>query len=156
MSDITFDAQHRSRDGHRILNVFASAMTIWPHLPTAIPRSDEAKCCCGGRVAKNFGVKSRINSVQAAWHHRPVAVATAVAIRPSRRRSDAENAQGGSDHKRDESLPPTHGDFLLLPEATRIESRTHCEPRKDRLVSDLLGHLKAPPPRSPPMRSLSS
>jgi hypothetical protein len=118
-------------------------MTIWPHLPSAIPRSDEAICCCSGRVAKNFGVKSRINSVQAAWHHRPVAIATAVAIRPSRRRSGAENAQGGGDRKRDESLPSTHGDFLLLSEATRIESRAHCEPGKDRLVNDLLGHLKA-------------
>jgi hypothetical protein len=75
-----------------------------------------------GRIAKNTGVVDRINSVQVARNH--TRLAAAVAIRPSRRRSGAENPQGGGGAcKRDENLPSTHGGFLLLPEATRIESR---------------------------------
>jgi hypothetical protein len=93
-------------------------MTIWPHLPSAIPRSDEAICCCGGRVAKNFGVKNRINSVQAARHHRPALATALVAAIIRSRRNSAEDAQGrGGDHKRDESLVSNHGGFLLLPDA---------------------------------------
>jgi hypothetical protein len=36
--------------------------------------------------------------------------------------SSAESAQDGGDGKRDESHLSTHGGFLLLPDATRIES----------------------------------
>src|SRR5216684_4353760 len=98
------------------LTVFALAMTIGPHLPSAIPRSDETICVGGGGVAKNIGVVSRINSVQAAWHHRPVAIVIAVFAITSRRRSGAEDAQGGGNCKPDESHLSTHGGFLLLPD----------------------------------------
>jgi hypothetical protein len=78
-----------------------------------VPPLDETIISFGeGRIAKNTGVVDRINAVQAARDH--TRLAAAVAIRPSRRRSGAENAQGGGDCKRDESLPSIHGGFLLF------------------------------------------
>jgi hypothetical protein len=71
---------------------FALAMTIRPHVPSAVPRPDEAICGSGGGVPKNFGVINRINSVQAAREHKPAALARVVAAgRPSSGR-DAENS----------------------------------------------------------------
>jgi hypothetical protein len=68
-----------------------------------------------------------INPAQAApHHHRPAALAAIAHIAHiilRDRRSGAENAQGGGNCKRDESHLSTHGGFLLLPDATRIESR---------------------------------
>jgi hypothetical protein len=80
-----------------------------------------------GRIAKNSGVVNRINSVQVAWHH--TRYAATVAIRPSRGRSGAENAQGGGDCKRDESHLATHG-FLLLPRRD-TDSRSGFNARKN-------------------------
>jgi hypothetical protein len=57
-------------------NCLASAMTVGHHLPSAIPRLNEAICCCSGRVAKDLGVIKRVNSVQAARPH----VSTGVAM----------------------------------------------------------------------------
>jgi hypothetical protein len=108
------------------------AMTIGPHLPSTIPRSDEAKRVGGGGIAKNFGVVGWINSVQTAWHYRP-ALATAVIAIACRRRSGAQNAQGGGDCRRDESHLSTDGGFLLLPHATRMESMALC-PRRKRIL----------------------
>jgi len=87
--------------------------TVWYHVPTMVRTLDETVTVFGeGRIAKNSEVVNRINSVQAAWDH--TRLAAAVAIRPSHRRSDTENAQGGGGRKRDESHLSTHG-FLLLP-----------------------------------------
>jgi hypothetical protein len=91
------------------------ATTVGSHLPNAIPRSDEAICVGRGGIAENFGVINRINSGQTARDHRPGLAASTVAIRPSRRRSSAEKAQGGGDCKCDESHLSTHGGFFLLP-----------------------------------------
>src|ERR1700676_1470044 len=88
-------------------------MTVGHHLPSAIPRSDEAKWVGAGRIAKDIGVINRINSDQTARDHIPTLAAT-VAIRPSRRRSGAENAQGGGDCKCDESFVSNHGGLLLI------------------------------------------
>jgi hypothetical protein len=85
-----------------------------------------------GRIAKNTGVVSRIDSVQAARDH--ARLAATVAIRPSRRRSGAENAQGG-DCNRDESQLSTHGGFLLLPDVARCESMARLLTGKGRLRS---------------------
>jgi hypothetical protein len=70
-----------------------------------------------------------INSTQVApHHHRPAAIAVIAAIHiiPRDRRSAAEKAQGGGDCKCDESLVSIHGGFLVLPDATRIESRARA------------------------------
>src|SRR5258708_958096 len=91
----------------------ASATTVGSHLPGATPRSDEAKCVCGGRIAENIRVVGRIDSYQAARDHIPTVAVAAVAI-SCRRRSGAENAQGGGDCKRDESLVSDHGGLLLI------------------------------------------
>jgi hypothetical protein len=99
-----------------------SAMTVGHHLPSAIPRSDEAKCVGGSRVAKNIGVMNRIDSDQTAPDHRPGLAAASVAIRTGCRRSSAENACGGGDGKRDENLLSTHGGSSCNPDAARIES----------------------------------
>src|ERR1700680_1245789 len=104
-------------------------MTVGHHLPSAIPRSDEAKCVGAGRIAKDIGVINRINSDQTARDHIPTLAAT-VAIRPSRRRSGAENAQGGGDCKCDESHLSTHGGSSCYPDAARIESRAPPHVRK--------------------------
>jgi hypothetical protein len=66
-----------------------------------------------GRIAKNTWVENRIDSVQPARDH--IRLAATVVIRPSRRRSGAEKAQGDGDCKHDESLLSVHGDFLLGP-----------------------------------------
>jgi hypothetical protein len=85
-----------------------------------VPPLDETIMGLGeGRIAKNPGVVNRIDSVQAARDHTRSAFTVAIAIRPSRGRSGAENAEGGGDCKRDESHPSTHG-FLRYPDATRI------------------------------------
>jgi hypothetical protein len=95
------------------------AMTIGPHVPRAIPRSDETIWRGDGGIAENLGVDCWINSTQVApHHHRPAAIAAAIAaittpvIVHRDRRSVAEKAQGGGDSKRDESLLSTHGNFL--------------------------------------------
>src|SRR5580704_1117838 len=89
-------------------------MTIGSHLPSAIPRSDEAILCegCGG-VAENLGVVGRINSNQTAWHHRS-ALATAVAAITRSRRSGTEDGQGGDEGKRDKRSVPDHGDLPFV------------------------------------------
>jgi hypothetical protein len=87
--------------------------TVWYHVPNMVPPFDETIIGFGeGWIAKNTRVVNRINSVQAARHD--TRLAAAVAIRTNRRRSAAENAQGG-DCKRHESHLFTHG-FLLLPQ----------------------------------------
>jgi hypothetical protein len=87
---------------------FALAMTIGLHVPSAIPRSDKTICPGDGGITKNFGVINRINSVQAAWYHKPAALARVIAAgRPSSGR-DAENSRGGDDSKRDESVLSPH------------------------------------------------
>jgi hypothetical protein len=95
-----------------------------------VPPLDETIIGHGeGRIAKNTGVVNRINSVQAARDNIPTLAATVAAIARSRG-SGAEDAQGGGDCKCDESHLSTHGGFLLLPDATRIESRADWSPDK--------------------------
>ena len=61
-----------------------------------VPPLDETIIGFGeDRIAKNTGVVNRINSIQAARDR--TRLAATVAIRPNRRRSGAENAQGGGD-----------------------------------------------------------
>jgi hypothetical protein len=67
-----------------------------------------------GRIAKNTGVVNRINSVQAARDHTRFAATVAVAIRPSRGRSGAENAERSGDCNHDEKLVSSHGSLLLV------------------------------------------
>ena len=83
-------------------------MTVGLYMPSAIPRLHETKFSGGGGVAKDLGVISRVNSVQAARPH--VSTGVRVAFRQNRR-SGAENA--GGDCKCDESHLSTHG-FLQL------------------------------------------
>jgi hypothetical protein len=81
-------------------------------VPSTVSPLDETIIGFGeGRIAKNTGVVNRIDAVQAARDH--TRVAATVAIRPNRRRSGAENAQGDGNCD-DESLPSTHGGFLLF------------------------------------------
>src|SRR5260370_25640991 len=90
---------------------------VWYHVPSMVPPLDETIIGFGeGRIAKNTGVVNRINSVQAARDH--IRLAATVAIRPDRRRSGAENAQGG-DCKCNENFLSIHGD--LLPFVCRVD-----------------------------------
>jgi hypothetical protein len=88
---------------------------ICSHVPSAITRSDETICCGGGGTAKNFGVVSWINSVQATGYHMPTALAALVHVIPAGdRRSGAENAQCGGEGKRDKRSVPNHGDLPFV------------------------------------------
>jgi hypothetical protein len=80
------------------------------HVPGSVPRLDETIFSGDRRIAKNVGMVRRINSVQAARHHKPAARAAGAVVRCSRR-SDAENAQGSGEGKRDESLVSNHDDL---------------------------------------------
>jgi hypothetical protein len=92
------------------------AIAIGPHLPTAIPPSDEAKSVGGSRIAKNIGVIGRIDPGETARDHIPtLPAAAAVVVRCGCRTGDAENAHGGCDCNHDESLVSNHGDLLLDP-----------------------------------------
>jgi len=90
-----------------------------------VPPLDETITSFGkGRIAKKDvggkkirGWASGFDSVQAARDH--IRLAAAAAIRPSRRRSGAEKAQGDADRKGDESPLSTHGNHLLLPMCAR-------------------------------------
>jgi hypothetical protein len=91
-------------------------MTVGHHLPSTIPRFDETIFSGGdGGIAENLGMMGRINSGQAARSHGPTPFVAAVgAVLIPDCRSGAENAQGGGDCKRDESLLSTHGSSLHL------------------------------------------
>jgi hypothetical protein len=69
------------------------------------------------------GMMDRIDPVQAAGEHIPAALARVFAAGRSSSGRYAENAQGGGDCKCDESLVSNHGGYLLLSDATPIESR---------------------------------
>jgi hypothetical protein len=64
-------------------------------------------------------VIDRINPVQAAREHIPAALARVFAAGRRSSGRDAENAHGGDDSKRDESILSTHGLPPLLPDAAR-------------------------------------
>src|SRR5580704_17137807 len=128
------------------------AAAVGPHMPSAIPRSDESVCGGSCGVAKDFGVVSRINSVQAARYHRPVAVPSAVALIT---RSGRGGAEDGGNCKCDDGHHSVHGGFLLLADATRIESlaaRARCKDRQIAVAPKIpaiswgLGSAKRPAP----------
>jgi len=88
----------------------ALAMAIGSHVPNAIPRFDESKISGGDSgIAKNLGVVSWIDSVEAARCHRPAALTAPVDVILRVRRCGAENAQRSGDCKRDEGLVSNHG-----------------------------------------------
>jgi len=104
----------RGLPAYPLSRVVWTAHTVFFHLPRAIPRSDEAINFSGdGRIAKNIGMISRINSHQAARDHKS-ALAPIIVPCP-RRRSGAENAQGNNGCNHGESLPSAHdrSPFLL-------------------------------------------
>jgi hypothetical protein len=95
-----------------MLQAFAQALI---HVPGAVRRLDETICSGGGGIAKDLGVVNRIDSVQAAWPHRPSG--TWAAFRESRR-SSAENEgcnQGNLGLGRHLESPS-----LVCPQSTRV------------------------------------
>src|ERR1700730_4492036 len=96
-----------ARTSHRL------TAPIGSYVPIAIPRLDETICGGGGGISKNIGMVRRINSVQAARHHKAASPAAAALFRRSRR-SDAENAQSGGEGKRDERLASNHDNLPFV------------------------------------------
>jgi hypothetical protein len=86
---------------------------ICSYVPSAILRPDKTICVGGSGIAKNIGVVDRINSNQAAGYHKSTAI-PAVAVFGRNPRRGAENAQCGSEGKRDERSASNHGDLPFV------------------------------------------
>jgi hypothetical protein len=80
-------------------------------MPPTIRRSDKAEFGGSRSTAEDIRVVGRINPDQTARDHRPFSISTVafIILPASRRRSDAENTEGGDDCKRAERLISTHG-----------------------------------------------
>jgi hypothetical protein len=84
------------------------------HVPSAIPRLNETVNCSGeGGIAKNIGVVSRIDSVQAARFDKPAAFPPS-RLAGRRRRGGIENAEAGGNRKHDENPFPAHFSLPLV------------------------------------------